>query len=64
MKYFELTFPDAQRKITVNDDHSFIPYQNYLDFGPLLATKELTEDEFKASELQDLTPEPKQVEAE
>lgn len=55
MKYFQLTFPDKQCKITVNDDHSFIPYQNYLDFSPLLSVTELTEEEFAGSELKDLT---------
>lgn len=66
MKHFQLTFPDAMRKITVPLEAAFIPYQNYEALGPLLGVKELTEDEFKASELADLTPksEPKQVEAE
>lgn len=55
MKYFTLTFYDNEKKIAVNDDHSFVPYQNYDNLGPLLAVTELTLDEFKTSELADLT---------
>lgn len=55
MKYFTLTFSDNEKKIAVNDDHSFATYQNYRDLGPLLSITELTKEDFESSELVDIS---------